>query len=572
MRYRRGLFGLLESELSGERAQALTGVLARFYRSAGSSGYHRATDMVDEWLASYGLTTAREDYPLDGRSVFDGSRMPLAWEPIGAELTMVSPHTEQLVTYDEAPSCVIWWSTSTPTGATYEVVDVGTGEREEDFAGKPIQGRAVFIRGNERTDSWESWLRAAHLALAHGARGVITDYLLRQARPWRTRESLPQAVQLLRFAPDARDVWGLSIDYLASQKLTLALSRGPVRVAAAVQCRTFEGTGVNLTGTIEGRELAHESVYFCAHVTAGTKPGANCAEGVCLATEVARTFQALIAAGRLPRPRRSLKFLYLAEGLGSAYFFHQHPEAASNILLCFNYCSVGHSQTDLRCALMFYRVPDSIPSFVNDFCGAMLDETPKEVSWVGTYDRQVPLVSVAEVPYIARSDNGIWNARGVPTPMLMSSPDRYFHTQFLTADKTDPAVFTRAGLATAAAAYSVADAGARQAVEILLQLRARAAYRMSRVVTRATRQVLDARDAPDEGGGETLQDRAQREIEYLLRRDSAAAESVRRLVRHDPPSEQDQIAAYVTRVKDDLQRVAEREIETLHSAVSAVAS
>jgi hypothetical protein len=564
------LFDLLDAELSGARAQALTAVLSRFYRSAGSTGYHRATDLVEQALASYGLTPTREEYPLDGQSVFSGGRMPLAWEPLGAELTMVSPRTEQLVTYDEAPSCVIWWSSSTPDGgAAYEVVGVGTGEHEQDYAGKPVDGRVVFIQGTERTDSWESWLRAAQLALARGARGIITDYLLRQARPWRTRESLPRAVQLLRFPPNAGEVWGLSIDHFASQALAEALSRGPVRVVANVQCRKFQGIGVNLTGTIEGRDLAHESVYFCAHVTAGTKPGANCAEGVALATEVARTFQTLIDAGRLPRPRRSLKFLYVAENLGSSYLFHQHPVEADNALLCFNYCSVGHSQTDLHCALMFYRVPDSIPSFVNDFCGALLDETPKETSWVGTQDRQIPLLTVAEVPYIARSDNGIWNAHGVPTPMLMSSPDMYFHTQFLTADKCDPVVFARAGLATAAAAYEVADATAARAIEILMQLRARAAARMSGVIARATRQTLDVPVARSEERREAPYDRAVREIEYLARRDGEGAESVRRLVRHDTRAAQEHVESLVQRVKDDLLRMAEREIDELRAAVGA---
>ena len=571
MRTRRRLMDTLSAELSGALAVETTRKLTRFYRSAGSSGYHRATDLVAQTLSSYGIEHTRQTYPFDGKTTFLGSTMPLAWEPFGAELTMIHPSTEHLVSFDEAPSCLVWWSKPTPdAGAEYEVIDAGTGERQADFEGKDVRGKAVFARGTRDTDSWESWMRVANLARENGAAGIITDYLLRQAPPHRTRESLPEAVQLLRFPPEFTSLWGLAINYLASQKLAAALAQGPVKVFAAIQCRTFVGEGVNLTASIRGSELPHESVYFCAHLTAATKPAANCAQGVALATEVARTFQTLIEQGKLPRPRRSLKFLFLAEGNGSSYFFDRHPEAAKRILLAFNYCSVGHAQDKVDSALMFYRVPDSAPSFVNDFCSTLLAETPKETNWVGNTDRRIPLLNFVEVPFIARSDNGIWNQRKVPTPMIMSSPDRYFHTQFLTADKSDPRVFRRAGIATAAAAYEIADAGEQRAAEILLQIKSRGAYRISQVAAALVRQLIDASSV--DGGTDTrgaILDRALREVRYLLARDGAAAETVMQLVRNDSRQVQQQVGAGTEAVKRQLERVADDEIAAIQAAVTA---
>ncbi len=520
MSHTKSLFLSIENELSGESAQQMTADLTRFYRSVGSSGYHRANDYILNKLTSFGLEVERETYALDGKSRYGSHTAPLAWEPFSAELTLMTPEVSHLVSFDEAPSCLVWWSCSTsPEGEVYDVIDVGTGEHRSDFEGKDIKGKAVFARGTADTDSWESWMRVANLAREFEAAGVITDYLLRQAPPERTRENFVDAVQLLRFPEDFRDLWGISIDYSASQKLTRALEQGTASVYANVQCRTFEGTAVNITGTIPGAELPEESVYINAHVTAGTKPGGNCAEGIALALEVARVFQVLIDAGTLPRPRRNLKFIFIPENLGSSYLFATHPETVDETLMAFNYCSVGHAQDKTRCVLMFYRVPDSIPSFVNDFCELLMEESPKEVSWVGKKDRSLPRISFVQVPYIARSDNGVWNEHRVPTPMIMSSPDLYFHTQFLTADKSDPAVFRRSGLMTAAAAYAVANADETTAEAIIARILFRTLANMGTAYSNA----VSAQQDP------------KRRLAHIVEQTRGKMDSVLRLVRSDGP-------------------------------------
>ncbi|MEX2356442.1 MAG: M28 family peptidase [Thermaerobacterales bacterium] len=566
MRIRRTLFDALDAELSGDKAQAMTRELTRFYRSPGATGYHRATDLVSQALESLKIDKLeREVYPLDGKTVFGARQVPMAWEPFGAELTITAPETRHLVSYDEATSCIPWWSASTPEeGAHYEVVDVGTGESEADFEGKDIAGKAVFVRGTERTNGW---VRAAALAVEHGAAGVITDYLLYHTPPWRTRENVPDAVQLLRFAPGLKGAWALAIDYHASQTLDNALSRGPVTVYANVRCRTYEGEAVNLTGVIEGSELPEESVYFITHTTAGTKPGANCAGGVALSVEICRTFKALIDSCKLPRPRRSLKFLFVVEGVGSAYFFDQHADEAANIHACFNFDSVGHAQEKLHSAMMFYRAPDSIPSFVNDFCVALMEETPKETDWVFKADRQVPLINFVDMPYTPWSDNHHWNEHKVPTPLIMSWPDLYFHTQLLTADNTDPAVFKRVGLSTAAAAYEIADAGGDRVLEILSQIKSRSTYRMGQVTARTIRQIIDlSQNGRTDLTPEDLIGRSERELRHFLRRDTAAAESVLRLVKHDDEATRKRVNRSVTAVIEALKQTAAQEIAAIEEA------
>src|SRR5690606_23616262 len=101
----------------------------------------------------------------------------------------------------------------------------------------------------------------------------------------------------------------------------------------------------------------------------------------------------------------SIKFLYVVEGIGSLYLFHHHPEERDAVVAAFNLDSVGHDQNKLKSALLFYRVPDSVPHFLNDYCAALMDEVPKEASWVFRRDRSVSLLSFEQKPYTPWSDN-----------------------------------------------------------------------------------------------------------------------------------------------------------------------
>ena len=92
----------------------------------------------------------------------------------------------------------------------------------------------------------------------------------------------------------------------------------------------------------------------------------------------------------------------------------------------------------------------------------------------------------------------------------MSWPDRYFHTQLLTADKLDPAVFRRCGLVVAAAALGIAGAGPNEAMAVMREVAARSRFRISQTALEY------ADDDPS---------RIRRRLGYLASRDRAAIDS-----------------------------------------------
>jgi hypothetical protein len=232
-----------------------------------------------------------------------------------------------------------------------------------------------------------------------------------------------------------------------------------------------------------------------AHCSAATKPCINCAAGPALMVEIARTLHALIERGEIRRPRRSIKLLFLIEGLGSRAYFDANPDLPKQVKTAFVLDSVGHDQGKLRSVLVNYKSPDSVPSFVNDYFAGVMERAPKDGTWVFKDDTDISPVQFVQAPYTPWSDNHYWAAYGIPSPLIMSWPDKYFHTQLLTADYADPRVFRRVGVTTALAAYEIADASADEARLIADEVEARAALRMVLVEREAARGVLAARRA-----------------------------------------------------------------------------
>jgi hypothetical protein len=515
------LFETITQEISGQNAYDLTGAITQFYRSPGSGGYHAATGLARNRLLAAGLQVEETQYPLDGKTVVLDRTMPMAWEPYDAKVRVVSPTQELIVDFDRAASCLAWWSRPTPRGGLEaELIDVGTGEREEDFAGKNLVGNIAYVHNA----NWHiTWSKVSESIAQRGAKGIITDFFLYPTPPIRTRERVPEAVQLLRLEFNATrkfDFWACSVDYPTGQKIEQWLKLGPVRVHADIQCDTYAGYGQNILATIPGKTHPEESVFILAHSSAGSRPGANCASGTSLLVETARALNALIGRGALPRPKRSIKFLVVSEGLGSYNYIDAHPDEVSRIKASYCLESVGHSQRKVNTTLYYSRAPDSTPSFVNDHFDAVLERLPKQWGWVGRNEPDISPIVVSQVPYTPWSDNSTWAAHGIPSALFMSWPDEYFHSQLLTADVTDPSVFAYAGAMVAAAAYEVANAGLAEALWLAEWMYSRSAARLYR----------EKQQAAWETGTEEDNAWTALRLEYLCARDRQALASLGALV------------------------------------------
>ncbi len=528
----------IASEFNEQRALDTAVHMTQFYRSPGAEGYHRATDFVHKVLDENNLDKVWvERFPLDGETKFLSQQMPMSWEPYSAELRLNSSEGELLVSYESAYSCLPWWTQPTPEGGvTLDVIDVGTGENEEDYTKTDVKGKIAFIRGTTRPTGFA---HAANLAMSAGVAGIITDYLLYQTAPFRTRESLPEPVQLLRMpSQQFNNCWAIVVNYHAAEQLAAQIAKGSSKVFCDIKCRSFKGEAQNLLADIEGTDKKDEFIQFVCHSTAGTRPGSNCASGPAVLAEMGRTIKALIDSGRIPRPSRSIRFLINVEGHGTKNYITNHREDLDKTQVVIALDSVGHDQRKCFSSLMFYHSPDSLPTYINDFYVSIMEAAPKETRWVFNNENNIPFVNFTDLPYTPWSDNKYYPVFGVPSPLIMSWPDLYFHTSMLTPDNLDSQVMRRCGVTTAIAALELAYAGPSEAADIMRTVASRSQYRLNQIA-------IGAKGTKNEG-------RVRRRLALLAKRDQMAVASAICLTNQKEQAENPELSTTIERLQQGI--------------------
>lgn len=507
----------MQSRFDGERAQKHVEEITKYYRTAGSSGYHNAVEYAKSQLEECGIDAQVETYPLDGKTELLGREMALAWEPVSANVEIVSPIRELITTYSETPTCMMWWSASTSSdGVEAEIVDVGSGVEESDYTNVNVSGKIVLAAGDGEQHSAS---RIYSLAVERfGAAGFLTDCLLYHQPNFRTRTNQPDLVQLFRLEPKRNSSWGISLSHNQAQKLRNLSQKGQAKVIVRVriEARMFEGIGENLVWKL-GNTAAERQILLISHISA-TKPAANCASGPAVMLEITRILRELENEKKIGKFAHKIRFLVGAEGFGVSAYFSAHKGEIPHTLAALCLDSVGHNQSKCNSSIVLYRTPDSTASFINDLASQVFTDLQTEGEPPYKRTRDIPLPRFIELPYTPWSDNGALTAIGISCPLIMSWPDTFFHTQALDATKTDPKVFNFSGPAIASIITMLARKDEQTPHEIIRIILARANYRMSRLISREVDVDL------------------LEEIKYLIERDIAAVNSVTRLIDEDKKS------------------------------------
>src|SRR5262245_37639495 len=130
----------LAAELSGESARQTVDALARQHRMRGSRGFHAAAEHVAARLRAYGLTDAEVlRFPADGRTFYGTQKSRRPWDAEFAELwelDAAGARVARIASWDASPLGLAQDSESGE--ATADLVDVGAGTGEPDYAGKDV--------------------------------------------------------------------------------------------------------------------------------------------------------------------------------------------------------------------------------------------------------------------------------------------------------------------------------------------------------------------------------------------------------------------------------------------------
>lgn len=183
--------------------------------------------------------------------------------------------------------------------------------------------------------------------------------------------------------------------------------------------------------------------------------------------ETHRVLGHLIKKGDLARPKYGIRFLLVPEITGTFAFLARSRGVRKNLLLGLNLDMVGQDQDKTGATLCVEAPPLAAASF-GPF---LLEETVRRAFRGGTNPEgtaDLPCARLKLTPFSGGSDHAIFSDPkiGVPTPMLMQWPDRYYHTSADTPDKVSADVLRRVVIASASYAYTCALASEKDLVWI----------------------------------------------------------------------------------------------------------
>jgi hypothetical protein len=462
----RDVVAALASELSGETAKSNLEFIARQHRMRASRGYRAAAEYIAGQLRSYGLSDVRiEQFPADGRSMYGTQKSRPSWDVDFAELWELEETpggwepAYRLASYDAMPITLAQDSDSADVVA--DLIDVGAGTSESDYDGKDVRGKIVLT-------SSQPGATAALAVDRYGAAGMVSYAQNQVTAWWKEDENLIRWGHLDSFSP--RRTFGFMVSLKQARTFQERLARGErIRLHAKVEGARHEGLYDIVTAVVQGVDptLRDEEIAFSCHLD-HQRPGANDnASGCVTILEVARTLQKLIDEGRIPRPARSIRFIWPPEIEGTIIILSQRPELADRIKAAVHMDMVGGGPVTKA---MFHvtRGPTSLPSFVYDVSqvfGTFVNE--QTAAYASTRVADFPFVAreggkealQAElVEFTTGSDHQVYTEGSfrIPAIYLNDWPDRYIHTNFDSPANIDPTKLERAGFIGAASAYYLA--------------------------------------------------------------------------------------------------------------------
>ena len=242
----------------------------------------------------------------------------------------------------------------------------------------------------------------------------------------------------------------------------------------------------SIPGSGDGAPAEDEIIYTC-HLD-HPRPGANDnASGCAAELEAARTLKTLIDSGRLPRPARTLRFIWPAEIEGSLIYLVERGDV-DRVLANMHMDMVGGGP-ETKSVFRISGGPISLPSFIADVVheiGHFVNQ--QTLAYASGEDVEFPLVSAegTKNPQLAvmetlnlGSDHQVFNEGSfrIPGIYLHDWPDRYIHTNFDTVANIDPTKLKRAAFIAALQGYYLAAFGPDDVEPLTRLLKANALQR-----------------------------------------------------------------------------------------------
>jgi peptidase M28-like protein len=527
------VFRRLVNEISGDRAYEDIRHLTHFHRTEGSRDFFAAA----EWIRGAAEAAGLEDVKLI-RQKWSGR----GWSCTFGEAWIVEPEETKLAAYSDVAVSIA--DNSRTTHVVADLVDVGVGTGEADYKTKEVRGKIVLAEGAVAKVQEEAvWRR--------GALGVLSADSSRS-----DRLDAPDQVAWGRLPYESKEVAGvkdgtpsafavmISPRRARALRARLAASDKPFKLKVDIESSyPAEQEQALVEAWIHGSEVHDQQIVLTSHIqeekTSANDDGSGCASML----EIGRSLVRLMKDGKLPRPRRDIRFWWANELASEPQYFRENPKEPRRMLLDIQQDMVGARQSWGGRVQYASRSPWSLPHALDDVMESVLgmvrDGNTELLTTRGTkvpvpFSREIVAVKGTRepfharmVPYFGHSDHHAFTPAyiGVPATALINWPDEYIHSTGDDLENVDATQLERNAVVVAAVALFFAGADDTDAATLASTVAARARERVAADVATAVADV--ASSAPND------RDRAYRDARNLVHqshfKEMGALASVRRL-------------------------------------------
>ncbi|MGD2123751.1 MAG: M28 family peptidase [Gemmatimonadota bacterium] len=550
-------------EASGETAYNTIMETGGYNMNRPASQYGNGTfyesQYVYDRLVEYGLPGA------------DLVRLPggETWDGIKGELWEVTPIRQKLASYRDMTAMLA--SGSQDADVTAPLIWGGRGTAEEldriDVAGKIVVAEGS-IGGLHQT-----------ACVDRGAAGVVS---ITNGRPFFDPLQIPWSGIGSRRGGGGEAKFGFFIPPREAEVLKNRLLNGEeivvhAQVEATMQPYELQDPVAHIPGT----DPDAGEIILTAHLFEGyTKQGANDNKsGSAVILEVARVLNTLIDEGRIPRPKRTIRFLWGPEYSGTGPWVREHKDLMEKTLANINMDMVGEWLTKNKAYMRLMRTTYGQAHFINDvmenyyrYVGEANNERIQNRSGFYKVPKRIVAPTGADEPFYysiethyGASDHMVFNDWGVQVPgiMMIAWPDQWYHTSGDRIDKSDPTQLKRVAVIGAAAAYTVASADDDMAVRLAGEIASNATRRLGH-------QFIVAQGLLNDAAADDLADQYQLARAHLLGTVMAEEETLESVLQL--ADDQRRVDAYVEDMKTAVGAIGEAHLQALEIHMEAAAS
>lgn len=321
---------MLSNEISGDRAFEHIRWLSHWHRNSGMEGYFKAADYVMQEARAAGLEDVRfVKQPLRGPN----------YTARAAELWMIEPVEVKLA--DIGDHAVMLADGSHDADTTAPLIWVGDAS-DETLENLDVRGKIVLTSSSPTTAVLNAvWERDAVGVVAYPtAEGKsMLDYPDQMA--WSRIPITPRAGKTGSFAfilPPRRGEMLRELLQTEGQQDIFATGKripgGHVVLKAKVDAEIGEAPGRTgfVEGWIRGTTHSDQQIVLTAHLQEEQGSANDDGSGCANLLELARVFNKLIREGKMPRPRRDIRFWWTDEIYSEYRYFMDHPEEPKKML------------------------------------------------------------------------------------------------------------------------------------------------------------------------------------------------------------------------------------------------